>query len=263
MEQAAASAASLFMRITAAWMRYYHAPDEHPHLSHAERVHVQQAADTAPARVPYSRVLRLRATWAFTVAYAITTPVFWFYVYWLPPFLNQQYHLGISLTEIGMPLIVIYLTADFGGIAGGVLSSYMIARGIPAITSRLLSMLIAIAWMIPIVFATRAHNLWLAVLAIAGAVGAHQFWIANIWSLVMDIAPRPVVASVFGFGGMAGAVGGMFMTQIVGYVLTTTHGNYEVLFTIIPFTYATALAWLWMVVPRQIEAFTQPEIAKT
>lgn len=85
------------------------------------------------------------------------------------------------------------------------------------------------------------------------AIAAHQAWTANIWSLVMDMTPKNAVASVFGFGGMFSAIGGMFMTQLVGYVLTKSHNNYTLLFTLIPSAYFVALAWMYFMHPRKVE----------
>ncbi|SME94577.1 MFS transporter [Pseudogulbenkiania subflava] len=235
------------------WLRNYYNPEEHPRVSQQERDYVLQGVEPAPEKVPYSRILTMRGTWAFALAFTITAPVFWFYLYWLPPFLNQQYHLGISVTQMGLPLMVIYLMADVGSIGGGALSSFMIGRGMAPVRARLVSMLICALCISSIVLAAGASSLWMAVLAISVAIGAHQAWTANIWSLVMDYTPKHVVSSVFGFGGMMGAVGGMFMTQLVGYVLTTTHNNYAVLFTMIPAAYFIALAWLYFMAPRQVE----------
>jgi ACS family hexuronate transporter-like MFS transporter len=235
------------------WLRHYHDPDEHPRLSREELAHVQKDLEPEPAGLPYSRVVRLRATWAFTLAYSMTVPVFWFYLYWLPPFLNQQYQLGIHVDQIGLPLIVIYLSADLGGIVGGGFSSYLIARGTAPAKARLVSMAVSALCLSPIVAASRAGSLWMAVAAISVALGAHQSWITNMYGLLTDVTPKSVVASVFGFGSMVAAVGGMFMTQIVGYVLTTTGNNYGVLFTLIPATYWVALAWMYSISPRKIE----------
>jgi ACS family hexuronate transporter-like MFS transporter len=91
-----------------------------------------------------------------------------------------------------------------------------------------------------------------AVLAISLAIAAHQAWTANIWSLVMDYTPKHMMSTVFGFGGMCAATGGMFMTQIVGHVLTSTNNNYTVLFTMIPAMYFIALLWMYFMAPRRI-----------
>lgn len=234
------------------WRLKYYNPEEHPSVSKSELAYINQEVEPEPVKVPFSQILKMRGTWAFALAYAITAPVFWFYLYWLPPFLNQQYNLGISVTQMGIPLIVIWLTADFGSIGGGILSSWLIGRGVRASTSRLVSMLIFAITICSVVFAANASGLWVAVLAISLAVGAHQAWTANIWSLVMDYTPKHMMSTVFGFGGMCAAIGGMFMTQLVGAVLTATHNNYNVLFTMIPAMYFIALIWMYFMAPRTV-----------
>lgn len=240
-----------------AWLSSYHDPEAHPDLSPEELQHIRGTEEEESAVLPYSRILGLRATWAFTLAYSLTVPVFWFYLYWLPPFLNQQYQLGIRIDQIGVPLIVIYLSADLGGIIGGGLSSFLIARGMAPVKARLVSMLVSAAGLTPIVSAARAESLWMAVAVISVALAAHQSWITNMYGLLTDVTPRGVVASVFGFGSMVAAIGGMFMTQIVGYVLTTTENNYGILFTLIPGTYWVALALISWITPRVARAETQ------
>jgi ACS family hexuronate transporter-like MFS transporter len=235
------------------WLKHYRNPEDHPGVSKQELEYIREGAEPEPAKVPLSRVIRLRATWAYAFGNMLSAPVFWFYLYWLPPFLNKQYNLGISVTQMGLPLIVIYLMADVGSVAGGFLSSAMIGRGVNAIKSRMLSMLICALGIVPIVFAASASGLWSAVFFISLAIAAHQAWTANIWSLAMDTAPRNAVSSVFGFGGMCGAIGGMLMTQLVGYILTTTNNNYSVLFTLIPCSYFVALGWVYLVAPRRQE----------
>lgn len=235
------------------WRLKYYNPEEHPTVRQSELDYINKEVDPEPVKVPFSQILRMRGTWAFAVAYSLTAPVFWFYLYWLPPFLNQQYNLGISVTQMGIPLILIWLTADFGSIGGGILSSWLIGRGMRPTTSRLLSMLVFAITIVSVIFAANASGLWVAVLAIALAVGAHQAWTANIWSLVMDYTPKHLMSTVFGFGGMCAAIGGMFMTQIVGAVLTATHNNYNVLFTMIPAMYFIALIWMYFMAPRKVE----------
>jgi ACS family hexuronate transporter-like MFS transporter len=238
------------------WWKYYDDPDTHSKVSHRELDYIRGEPEAIVQQIPYKEVIKLRATWAYAVGNMLSAPVFWFYLYWLPPFLNQQYNLGISVTQIGAPLIVIYLMADVGSVAGGFLSSVMIARGMKPIPSRMLSMLICAACILPIIFAASASGLWSAVLFISIAIAAHQAWTANIWALAMDMTPKNAIGSAFGIGGMLGAIGGMFMTQIVGYVLTRTNNNYALLFTMIPASYFLALIWVYFVAPRRPEPTT-------
>lgn len=235
------------------WLKSYYNPEHHPRVSGSELDYIQHGNEADQPKVSMSKVLRLRATWAYAVGNALSAPVFWFYLYWLPPYLNKQYNLGISVVQMGLPLIVIFLAADFGSIFGGVLSSSMIGRRMAPISARLLSMFICAVCIVPIVFASSANGLWTAVLYISIAIAAHQAWTVNLWSLAMDIAPKNAVSSVFGVGGTCGAIGGMFMTQLVGYVLTVTDNNYAVLFTMVPAAYLAALVWVFLVAPRKVE----------
>ncbi|MCR4471799.1 MULTISPECIES: MFS transporter [unclassified Burkholderia] len=232
------------------WARNYYDPQKHPKISQLELEHVRSDTESPMVRVPVHRILAMRGTWAFAIAFTLTAPVFWFYLYWLPPYLHQRYSLGISVNQIGLPLIAIYLAADAGSIGGGILSSFLIGRGMQPVHARLSAMFLCALAVISVVAADSSH-LWTAVLAIALGIAAGQAWISNIYSIVMDFTPRNIVGTVFGFGGMCAAVGGMFMTQIVGYMLTITHNNYKMLFMSIPVLYAVALVWLLLMAPKR------------
>jgi ACS family hexuronate transporter-like MFS transporter len=97
-------------------------------------------------------------------------------------------------------------------------------------------------------FASRASNLWVAVGLISIATAAHQGWSANLFTLTSDMFPRRAVGSVVGFGGMAGAVGGMLISIVVGEILQRT-GSYVPIFFMAGFTYLAALAIIQLLVP--------------
>jgi ACS family hexuronate transporter-like MFS transporter len=102
---------------------------------------------------------------------------------------------------------------------------------------------------VPMLAASSARELWLAVALISLATAAHQGWSANLFTLVSDTFPRHAVGSVVGLGGFAGAVGGMLIAKVTGYVLQAT-GSYVPVFMIAAFTYLAALAVIHLLVPR-------------
>ncbi|MCO5396722.1 MFS transporter [Ralstonia soli] len=234
----------------AVWARHYFDPQKHPTISQLELTYIQGGSEPPAPRVSIYQILAMRGTWAFAIAFTLTAPVFWFYLYWLPPYLYQHYSLGISVNQIGVPLIVIYCAADAGSIGGGFLSSFLITRGMQPVPARLASMFLCALVAVSIV-AADSGDLWTAVLAIAFGIAAGQAWISNLYCILMDYTPRHMVSTVFGFGGMCAAVGGMFMTQIVGYELTTTHNNFRLLFMCIPALYAVSLVWLLLMAPKR------------
>ena len=68
-----------------------------------------------------------RQTWAFVAGKFITDPIWWFYLFWAPDFLQR--HHGLSLMQIAAPITAIYVISDVGSVAGGWLSSSLIKRG--------------------------------------------------------------------------------------------------------------------------------------
>lgn len=229
------------------WLAFYRKPEEHPKLSKAELEYIQSDPSEPQTKVRWARLLGHRQTWAFALGKFITDPIWWVYLFWLPDFLNKRH--GLGLVEFGPPLVAIFLMADVGSIGGGWLSSTLIKRGWSINAGRKTAMLVCAVCVAPIVFASQTSNLWVAVLLIGIAAAAHQGWSANIFTLVSDTFPRQAVGSVVGIGGMAGAVGGMLISRVVGEILQRT-GSYVPIFLIAGLAYLVALLVIHLIVPR-------------
>jgi ACS family hexuronate transporter-like MFS transporter len=219
------------------WMLLYERPEHHRRVSAKELAFIQSDPPDTPVRIPWASLLRHRQVWAFAVAKFMTDPIWWFYLYWVPKYLNKQY--GLTLDKIGLPLIVIYLMADVGSIGGGWLSSAFIKRGWSVNKGRKAAMLICAVSVIPIVFASQASELWVAVALLSLATAAHQGWSANLFTTTSDMFPRKAIGSIVGLGGMAGSIGGMLIATLAGFILEFT-GSYLVLFAICGSVYLLA-----------------------
>jgi MFS transporter, ACS family, hexuronate transporter len=231
------------------WIPLYARPELHPRLKSAELAHIQSDPPDPPAaKIPWIRLIPYRQTSAFAIGKSLTDPIWWFYLYWVPPFLRQNH--GLDLTTIGLPLIAIYVIADVGSIGGGWLSSSLIKRGWSINSARKTAMLICALLVTPIILVSSVKSLWLAVTLIGLAGAAHQGWSANIFTLASDMFPRRAVGSVVGIGGMAGAFTGATMAVIVGYILQVTGGNYKIPFYIAGAAYLAALLIIHLLVPR-------------
>lgn len=229
------------------WLTLYRTPTEHPKLSSEELDYIRVDPDEPAARLPWAQLLRHRQAWAFVVAKFLTDPIWWFFLFWLPKFLNSEY--GLTLTGLGPPLIAIYLLADVGSIGGGWLAGRFIKRGWSVNRARKGAMLVCALAVVPIVFASSATNLWVAVALIGLATAGHQGWSANVFTLTSDMFPRYAVASVVGLGGLAGAVGGMLISTFTGFLLDAT-GSYVPVFLMAGSAYLVALFAVHLLVPR-------------
>ena len=198
-------------------------------------------------KIKWSQLFPYRQTWAFACGKFLIDPIWWFYLFWVPDFLERQH--GLHLAQIGLPIVVIYLISDVGSVAGGWLSSFLIRRGVSVNASRKIAMLLCAISIVPIVYAYRVSGLWPAVLLIGLAAAGHQGFSANLFTLTSDLFPSRAVASVVGIGGMAGAVGGMLIAKIVGYVLQWT-GSYMVPFFIAGSAYMVAIVIIHILAPR-------------
>ena len=229
------------------WLATYRSPAAHPGVSAQELAYIRSDPSEPQDKIPWTHLLRYRQAWAFIAAKFMTDPVWWFFLFWLPKYLHSEF--GLSLTELGPPLIVIYAMADGGSIAGGWLAARFIARGWSANRARKGAMLICALAVVPIVFAAHAQHLWIAVGLIGLATAGHQGWSANEFTLTSDLFPKRAVASVVGLGGFAGAVGGMLISTFTGFLLQTT-GSYVPVFIMAGSAYLLALGIVHAITPR-------------
>lgn len=241
----------------AAWLWLYEAPERSRRVSAAELAHIRSdPPEPVMERVPWRRLLGYRQTWAFVAGYAFSSPIWWFYLYWLPKFLNARFE--VNMLGMGLPLVVIYTVCSFGSVAGGWLSSWLIRRGWPVNAGRKTAMLVCALCVLPVMFAAQTAQLWVAIGLIAVAAAAHQGWAANLFALASDLFPKQAVASVVGLGGMIAALSAMAFAESAGFILETT-GSYWSLFVIAGCAYVAALAVIHALSPRLTPAELSPE----
>jgi ACS family hexuronate transporter-like MFS transporter len=229
------------------WLMLYRKPEDHRRVSKAELEYIRSDPAGPTTRMKWLSLASYRQTWAFVVGKFLIDPVWWFYLYWGPDFLQRKH--GLALMQIGVPILVIYVISDIGSVAGGWFSSSLIKRGRSVNFARKATMLICALCILPIMFAYRVESMWGAVVIIGLAAGGHQGFSANLFAVPSDTFPAQAVGSVVGMGGMAGAIGGMLIAKVVGYTLQWT-GSYMVPFFIAGSSYLLALACIQLLSPR-------------
>jgi ACS family hexuronate transporter-like MFS transporter len=230
------------------WLAIYREPEEHPKLSRAELAFIRSDPAESGGNVRWFRLLTYRQTWVFLLGKLMTDPIWWFYLFWLPKFLDSRF--GVTLAGLAAPLVVIYLVADVGSVGGGWLSSALIKRGWSVNLGRKTAMGIAAVLIVPTMLAPRAGSMWVAVAIVSVAAAAHQWWSANLFTTASDMFPRRAVASVVGIGGFAGAMGGFAFQRMTGAILEATGSNYNIIFVMCGFAYVAALLVIHLLSPR-------------
>lgn len=242
------------------WILIYEIPNKHKKLSKSEYDYINSDKSETNInngeKVSWLKLLTFRQTWAFFVGKLLTDPVWWFYIFWLPSFLNKQY--GITKTEVGLPIALVYTMTTFGSIFGGWLSGFLINRGWPVYRARSTAMLSFALCVLPVASAQALgqYSPWFAILIVGLAASAHQAWSANIFTTVSDMFPKKAVGSVIGIGGMAGSVGGIIFAKLTGTLLDyyKAFGNidtgYYIMFIICGLLYITAWIIFSLLAPK-------------
>ncbi len=200
--------------------------------------------------LPLAVVLRRPGLYAFALAKGLTDPIWWFYLFYLPAFLNRNY--GLDLQHAKWEIVTVYMVSSFGSIFGGALSGWRMKQGHSVNSGRKFALLLCALLVVPIVFVPHLGSLfpanpWPATLVIALAAAAHQGWSANLFSTPTDIFPSTAVSTVVGIGGAVGAVGGAAFTWIVKHYFSL---HPLLIFGMAAFAYLVSLAIFQLLVPR-------------
>ncbi|ODP36433.1 MFS transporter [Sphingomonas turrisvirgatae] len=231
------------------WLRFYERPERQKRLSDEELRYIQAGEDTTlQPPVRWLSLLNYRGTWAYIVGMLMTSPVWWFYLNWVPGFLHDRF--DIDMMGSIAPLVVIYLVADVGSIAGGWISSRLIRGGMQPVPARLATMFVMALCPVPVAFIAGVSGLWPAVFMIALAAAGHQGMSANLYTLASDTVPSRGVSSVIGMGGFAAGIVGMFVAMAIGRILDATGGNYTLLFIGAAVAYPLAVLVMAAIVRR-------------
>jgi MFS transporter, ACS family, hexuronate transporter len=229
------------------WLLIYRNPRETKNLSAAELAHIEQDPADPVEKIAWTKLLTKRETWAYALGKFLIDPIWWMFLFWLPDFLGKRY--GLDLKTFGPPIVAIYLLSDVGSVGGGWLSSRLMKGGASINKARKLTMLVCALLAVPVMFASYADSVWLAVLIIGVATAAHQGFSANLYTLPSDVFPRGAVGSVVGIGGMLGAFGGMVFSKYIGGVLESI-GTYTPIFIVAGSAYLIALLVVHLLTPK-------------
>jgi ACS family hexuronate transporter-like MFS transporter len=213
-------------------------------VRHPQQLH---AAASTPGPVPWSSILRNRATWAIAGAKALTDQVWWFVLFWMPDFFNKTF--AVDMRNIGPPIATIYVMAAAGALFGGWIPAKLVAAGMSVDSARKGTLGIAALIVLPLPLVFQVESYWSAVLLVGLALAAHQAFSTNIFALTADVIAPRVVASTISVGALCGNLSGLAMLEFTGWMLDT-HGIYWPMFAIASVSYVLAFLWIRLLVPR-------------
>lgn len=243
---------SLVMSVVwlALWLIFFRPAQESRFVNDAEREYISSdTGDLEKVKVPWKELVKYRQTWAVALGKLFADPVWYFYLFWGAKFLNARF--GVELKGLALPLVVIYLVAWCGGMAGGAISSYLLKKGKPANFSRKITMLGTALLVLPVMLVPFIDSLPVCVGLIALAAAAHNSWSANIFTVASDLFPKKIVGSVIGFSTTVSSIAGMITALLIGYALNEAGTDgYVFPFVIAAFGYLIGLLAIHLVSPK-------------
>lgn len=244
------------------WLFFYETPEKQSRLSASELAYINSDVveevenSTAEEKVKWSKLLTFPQTWSFAIGKFLTDGVWWFFLFWLPAYLKDQYNMVGE--EIMLPLAVLYTMTMVGSVGGGYFPTYFMNKGYSPYDGRMKAMMV-IAVIPLVVLAAQplgTISYWIPVLLIGIGCSAHQAWSANIFTTVSDMFPKKAIGSVVGIGGMAGGLGGVVINKLGGYLfdhykaLGHIETGYTIMFTICAVAYLIAWFIMKSLVPK-------------
>lgn len=201
------------------WMLFFRQPRAHPCLSEQERHLIldgQQEEATKPRPPGLKTLLKMSETWGCVLVRALTDPVSYFLLFWIPLYFQKQY--GFDLQQIGMFIWIPYAAAALGNLSGGIIPRTLIGRGWSLDKARKTTMMLMTATLLACLFAvTQVSNPTVALLLVAGMTFCHGGW-SNI-TLPAEVFPKSAIATVTGLGGALGSWVGALAMLSTGHVV--------------------------------------------
>jgi len=246
------------------WIIFYEIPSQQKRLSKAEFDYInsdeteliENVSEIKEEKVAWFKLLGYKQTWAFVFGKFMTDGIWWFFLFWLPKYLEAQF--DMKGTDIVLPLAVLYSMTMVGSIFGGWFPMHFIKKGYNPYEGRMKAMLVIALFPLVVLLAQPLGHItfWIPVLLIGVGASAHQAWSANIFTTVSDMFPKKAIGSIIGIGGMAGGIGGVLVSKLGGALfdyydaLGQIKTGYSIMFGICAVAYLIAWSIMKLLVPK-------------
>ena len=216
------------------WIWLYKKPAENPRVTAEELKYINQDATDGGLGTPepqpkeeksisYAKAFSLRQTWALVFGRFLTDGVWWFFLFWTPGYLSDQFGYK-SDSGMGMALIfTLYAIVTFVSIYLCKIPTYMVdKRGMNAYEGRMVAMFIFACFPLLALGAQPlgSFSAWWPAILIGLACAGHQAWSANVYSVVGDMFPKSTIGTLTGIAQFAAGCGSFMVNKCAGKLFT-------------------------------------------
>ncbi|MES2660035.1 MAG: MFS transporter [Verrucomicrobiota bacterium] len=217
------------------WWRCYQTPEQ------------SGAVVVAEPRIPLSALLKHRETWAVVGAKFLSDGAWYFYLFWLPKYLFDAFQLDIKTAgSIGW---IPYAASGVGCLVGGSFSSWLLGKGMSVNASRKIALGASAALMPWVMFAPQLQSVGWVIFIFSLAFFGQQSWSTLVMILPTDMISKRAVGTLAGLVGFGGAMGGVLLGQVVGWL--RDHGySYTPALVISGSMHVAAFLLICLVIPK-------------
>jgi ACS family hexuronate transporter-like MFS transporter len=219
------------------WQFLYRKPTDNPRVNAAELAYITSGESGKPGDsgksgssgspegpgIGYLKAFSLRQTWSLVLGRFLTDGVWWFFLFWTPGYLSDQFGYKSS-SGMGMALIVtLYAIVTFASIYLCKLPTWFVEKKkMNAYEGRMVAMFMFAC--LPLL-ALGAQPLgrfsaWWPAILIGCACAGHQAWSANIYSCVSDMFPKSCIGTLTGIAQCAAGLGSFCVNIYAGKLFT-------------------------------------------
>ncbi|MBY8826391.1 MFS transporter [Sphingomonas colocasiae] len=188
---------------------------------HAPRAEPEPEAPPADAAgeeaASATALLRDRRYWAIIAVRMISDPVWYFYLFWIPGYLQER--VGLSLSELGLVGGLPYIVAIVSCMILGRTVDGFATRGHDPIRIQLRLFAITAALMPLGALITMTSSPAIALLIITVVITVCQAWFVGFNVLLAGLFPVKVNASAVGMLGAVGASTSLLLNLLAGFIL--------------------------------------------
>ena len=226
---------TLGLILACVWFATMGAPKTHPRMSGAELDYISANgalvsldAGTTTTRHRFTRreistLFTNRMLWATYIGQYCITAFTYFFITWFPIYLVQAR--GMNIMTVGFVAALPAICGFSGGILGGALSDYLIARGHSPSFARKTPFMMGMATA-TIVMAVPWATTNTAVVAIMSLAFFGKGLSAIGWAVLGDVAPREMTGLSGGVFNGIGNVAGIVTPIVIGFVVAST-GSFD------------------------------------
>lgn len=197
-------------------------------------------------RVNLMGVLRKKEVWVFILIRFLLDPIFYFYMFWIPKYLNEAR--GLDIVQIGKLFWIPFLALGVSNMLGGWISDGLLKKTGSLNYARKLVMGVAALLTIPALLIKYVPSVELVILIMAVVFFAHGLWITNYITSISDMFGKSVTSTVIGFSGTAGALSALLINPVIGLIVTKY--SYDPMWLYAGSMYLVAFVAFIVLIPR-------------